>query len=160
LKAHEYAQTLEPLLEQAAGYARTMLRNTQDAEDAVQDAALRGWRRIETFDSRRPFKGWWFAILRNCCIDALRRAKTRATENLEGLDPPQSRNSSELEWIDLVTAIGRVSEAHREILRLRYFADLSYAELAETLGAPLGTVSTRLHLARKALAAQMRKDER
>ncbi len=159
MEAREYTRALEPLLEQGAAYARGLLHNTHDAEDAVQDAALRGWRRIDTFDTRRSFKGWWFAILQNCCIDMLRRAKRRTTESLEGRDPPKDSHEEQLDWTDLVSAIETLSEAHREILRLRYFADLSYDEIAEALAMPKGTVSSRIHLARKALAAAMRKDD-
>jgi RNA polymerase sigma-70 factor, ECF subfamily len=159
LESREYTRVLEPLLEQAAAYARALLHNTHDAEDAVQDAALRGWQRIDTFDARRPFKGWWFAILRNCCVDILRRAKTRAAESLEGRDLPEPA-LEEPDWTQLVSAIESISEIHREVLRLRYFAELSYAEIAEALAIPKGTVMSRLHLARKALATAMGKDEK
>ncbi len=159
MEAREYTRVLEPLLGQAAAYARALLHNKHDAEDAVQDAALRGWQRIDTFDARRPFKGWWFAILRNRCIDLQRRKKMRAADRLDGGDLPEHATQEQPDWTHLVWAIGTLSEAHREILRLRYFADLSYAEIAEVLTIPTSTVGTRLYVARKALAAAMRKDD-
>jgi RNA polymerase sigma-70 factor, ECF subfamily len=155
MQPRQYAVLLEPLLTQAAGYARSILRNRDDAEDAVQQAALRGFERIHTFDENRPFKGWWFAILRNCCVDLMRRAKSGAMQGLEGIDLPTSPPPDISDWEQLSSAMSRLSEDHREILRLRYFADLNYRELAETLDVPQGTVMSRLHLARKALRAQL-----
>lgn len=150
-----YAVLLEPLLAQAAGYARSILRNRDDAEDAVQQAALRAFERIHTFDESRPFKGWWFAILRNCCVDLLRRSKSATTQSLEGIDLPSPPPPDTSDWEQLNAAMARLSDDHREILRLRYFADLNYRELAETLGIPQGTVMSRLHLARSALQTQL-----
>jgi RNA polymerase sigma-70 factor, ECF subfamily len=154
----DYARRLAPLLTLATGYARSLLRNMPDAEDAVQQAALRGFERFETFDVARPFKGWWFAILRNSCIDALRRRKADNTSSLGDYDPPDERRAESADWERLDDAIARLSPDHREILRLRYFGDLSYAELAETLRIPQGTVMSRLHLARKALARFMNEE--
>jgi len=154
-----YARALDPLLGQAAGYARSLLRDRHDAEDAVQQAALRGLQRLESYDATRPFKGWWFAILRHCCIDIMRQTKARRSEPLDGNEPEQSSEEPSLQWWELDAAIAALSPAHQEILRLRYFGDLSYAELAETLGVPPGTIMSRLHLARKALSAQLHEDE-
>jgi len=151
----QYALLIEPLLGHAAGYARAILRDRQNAQDAVQDAALRGLERFRTFDASRPFKGWWFAIVRNCCIDILRRIAATKTESLEDLQLPQAPESDTADWENLGAAMESLSDQHREILRLRYFADFSYHELAEALGIPNGTVMSRLHLARKALQAKM-----
>jgi RNA polymerase sigma-70 factor, ECF subfamily len=158
MQHRQYAVLLEPLLV-PAGYARSILRNRHDAEDAVQQAALRGFERIGTFDESRPFKGWWFAILRNCCIDMMRRSMPVTTQSLDGVDLPVPSPADSFDWEQLNSAMCRLSEDHREILRLRYFADLSYRDLAESLGIPQGTVMSRLHLARKALQAQLAGDE-
>ena len=155
--AREYAQTLEPLLPQAGGYALSLLRNRPDAEDAVQTAALRGLERLSSFDEGRPFKGWWFAILRNCCADMLRRSRrVRLTELTTEI--PTSSIDEVPDWDSLDRAIEALAEHHREIVRLRYFGELSYREIAEALSIPPGTVMSRLHLARKALAARFQKE--
>lgn len=146
-----YALLLQPLLRTAAGYARSILRNRHDSDDAVQQAALRGLERISSYDESRPFKAWWFAILRNCCIDVLRQ-RTSSNEEVSIDDQPAQEQIERSDaWEDLVIAMNQLSEEHREILRLRYFGELNYAELAENLGIPIGTVMSRLHLARKAL---------
>jgi len=144
------------LVGRAAAYARAILRNRHDAEDAVQQAALRAWERIDRYDPSRPFKGWWFAVLRNCCID-IQRVR-QPFENLDGQEPVDDRSAATFDWRGLEDALAKLSESHREILRLRYFGDLSYDELAETLDIPRGTVMSRLHLARKALSAVLSKE--
>lgn len=154
----EYAIALPPLLGQASAYARALLRHRQDAEDAVQQAALRGLERIATFDSNYSFRGWWFAILRNCCIDLARTRKRRPTEPL-GDHIAEAPTTNEAEWLKLDRAIERLSLQHQDILRLRYFGELSYADLAETLQIPQGTVMSRLHLARRALSTLLSEDE-
>jgi RNA polymerase sigma-70 factor (ECF subfamily) len=158
LARERYAQLLSPLLGRATAYARSILRHRYNAEDAVQQAAMRGLERFDTFDVSRSFKAWWFAILRNCCIDALRNAKAARTTTLDQ-DPPDTAVSKDDDWLRLAAAMDELSNDHHEILRLKYFADQSYDEIAETLAIPKGTVMSRLHLARKALAAKMNAEE-
>lgn len=157
--AGAYDRALRPLLGQAAGYARAVLRSRHEAEDAVQQAALKGWERIGQYDAARPFRGWWFAILRNCCLDALRRAKGARTQGLDGVDPPGLGEPEAFDWRRLDDGLAQLSEPHREILRLRYFGELSYDEIAAALSIPKGTVMSRLHLARKALAGRIGKED-
>ena len=153
-ESERYEQELRPLLHLAAGYAHSLLRNRQDAEDAVQQSALRGWVRFSQYDVTRPFKGWWFAILRNCCMDILRRRNAPDSHSLTGVDAPADEIPEQFEWERLELALRRLSDAHAEVLRLKYYGDLSYDEIAEALNIPKGTVMSRLHLARKALARQ------
>lgn len=156
--AGDYARALRPLLPRAAGYARSLLHDRADAEDAVQQAALRGWERIARYDATRPFAGWWFAILRNCCIDMLRRDRAGAAGRADDAGSVEP-DMGGLDRHGLERALALLSEDHREMLRLRYFGELSYGEIAAALGIPSGTVMSRLHLARKALAARMREDD-
>lgn len=155
----DYERALRPLLGQAGAYARAVLRNRSDAEDAVQQAALRGWERLGQYDATRSFKGWWFAILRNCCVDSLRRARTSRTQGLDGIDPPAPDGPEDFDWLRLAAGLARLSEPHREILQLKYFGELSYDEIAQTLDIPKGTVMSRLHLARKALAERASRED-
>lgn len=146
---------MRALLGPAAAYAHAILRSRHDAEDAIQQAMLRAWQRIHTYDSSRPFKGWWFSILRNCCLDVIRTRRVARTENVESLEAIDSGSMDVDDWVGLNRALAMLTEAHREILRMKYFGDLSYEEIATALGIPRGTVMSRLHLARKALAAIM-----
>jgi len=157
LTSSTYGRRLEALLDQAAGYALSILRNRSDAEDAVQQAALRGLQRIATYDSSQPFKAWWFAVLRNCCIDLLRSKRPHAA--LDQAAVVVARPAESADWRELADALDRLETAHEEILRLRYFGGLSYEEIAHALEIPRGTVMSRLYYARKALAAHMKEFE-
>jgi RNA polymerase sigma-70 factor (ECF subfamily) len=113
---------------------------------------------LDQYDPGRPFKGWWFAILRNCCLDILRRTKASRTQGLEGIDPALPDEPEAFDWQRLVAGLAQLSEPHREILQLKYFGELSYEEIAAAIGIPRGTVMSRLHLARKALSAHIGKE--
>jgi RNA polymerase sigma-70 factor (ECF subfamily) len=148
----EYGRLLEPLLEQAAGYSFSLLRQRSDAEDAVQQAALRGLQSLDTYEASRSFKGWWFTVLKHCCYDILRERRTRPVRALDAL-PPQIESKGETRGCEeLLKALEQLSPEHEEILRLKYFGGMKYHEIAQTLGIPEGTVMSRLHLARNALA--------
>jgi RNA polymerase sigma-70 factor, ECF subfamily len=159
---HDFQAWVTPLLERAAGYAWSIVRNREDAEDALQEALARAYRALGSYDPARSFKAWLFAIVRHCCLDLLRRRATRpALVALDPDDPPTVAhdNSAQREERDaLHWALAQLPPTHREILELRYFGDCSYHEIAEGLGIPEGTVMSRLHAARKALAALYRKE--
>lgn len=156
----DFQQRVEPLLPQSAGYAYAIVRSREDAEDAVQETAVKAYQSFGRYDPSRPFRGWWFAILRNCCRDLLRRRRSRpkmvAMENVEL--PPKAAVPND-PYQDLREALDQLSETHREILQLRYFGGCSYREIAESLGIPAGTVMSRLFAARRALTGIYREDE-
>jgi RNA polymerase sigma-70 factor (ECF subfamily) len=155
----EFEALVEPLLGRAAGYAYSLLGHRADAEDAVQDALLKGYDRRGGYDPGRPFAGWWFAVVRNCCHDlARRRRRRRPTHTLEQADRMKAGPAAPAATEDLREALGRLAPAHGEVLRLRYFAGCSYREIAQALGIPEGTVMSRLHAARQALAAEYRQE--
>jgi RNA polymerase sigma-70 factor (ECF subfamily) len=151
-----FAELLTDLLPPATGYARSILRNKADAEDAVQQAALRGLKALADYDPSRSFKAWWFMILHHCCIDLLRTRRPG-----EPFDPAaiaaKSPSQQTEDWEELSLAFDRLSPEHADILRLRYFSEMSYRDLAEALGIPRGTVMSRLHAARLRLAAQLQR---
>jgi RNA polymerase sigma-70 factor (ECF subfamily) len=152
-----YGRLLKGMLEQAAGYALSILRNRADAEDAVQQAALRGLERISLYDSRQPFKGWWFTVLRHCCIDLLRSRRSHAS--LDQADCDVAHHGNTPAWQDLAEGLDRLESQQAEILRLRYFGGLTYEELGQALAIPKGTVMSRLYYAKKALYAEMKDSE-
>jgi RNA polymerase sigma-70 factor (ECF subfamily) len=156
----DFRQWVEPLLRQSAAYAYAIVRNQEDAEDAVQEAAIKAYQAFAGYNPSCPFKGWWLAILRNCCRDLLRRRQSRpATVTMERVElPPKAAWPSDL-YRDLREALDQLSEAHREILQLRYFGGCSYREIAGALGIPAGTVMSRLYAARQALTDIYREDQ-
>jgi len=147
-----------PLLGRAAAYARALVRNSSDAEDAVQEALLKGYLGLAGYDRSRPFAGWWFAILRNSCLDLIRRRKVR-WRLWARASPVAAIDADTHQAEELLACLGQLTPLQREILELRYFGDCSYRDIAETLGIPVGTVMSRLHAARQALADLYRKEE-
>lgn len=143
--------------------ALQLLGNPDDALDVAQESMLRFFGRLESFDAGRPVRPWLFQIVRNQVRDLRRRRRVRKSEPLEpeagdlsrqiadpSQDPEASAAAAELRrriW----RALSTLGERQREILVLRDYHDLAYAEMAEVLKIPVGTVMSRLHGARKAL---------
>lgn len=152
----EFSAALEPLLSRGVGFALSILGDKVSAEDAVQQSALNAWEKREQFDSSRRFSAWWFGILRNQCLDALRRrAREPVDVDIDTAELPSQASGPSQENLAVVRAMQKLSPQHNEILRLRYYGDLSYQELADVLEIPRGTVMSRLYLARKALAREL-----
>jgi RNA polymerase sigma-70 factor, ECF subfamily len=147
----EFQQLIEPLLRQSAAYAYAIVRHRQDAEDALQEAAIKSFRALASYDPSRSFKAWWLAILRNCCRDLLRRRPSTAPLDAAECAPVARQNGDSADRDDLHAALNRLSQTHREILELRYFGGCTYREIAGVLDIPEGTVMSRLHAARQAL---------
>ena len=131
------------------------LGDEQEAREATQDALVKALRAQERYDASRPFYPWLRRIVRNTCFDrrARRSARPGLRESLVPSDDPTALDTLEQnEAIERVRrGLDRLDPDHREILVLRHFEDLSYAEIAQILELPEGTVMSRLYRARKAL---------
>ena len=144
------------------GAALGFMRDEQEARDTAQDALLKAWKARDRYDPARPFYPWLYRIVRNTCFDALARRKHRAAPGLDAERVPGTHTSA-ADLIDagreaarLKAALATLPEAQREVLNLRHFQHLSYAEMAEVLEVAEGTVMSRLYRARKALAGAMK----
>lgn len=152
--------------------ALQLLGNVDDAMDVAQDAMLRFFSNLHRFDTRRPVRPWLCQIVRNRVVDLLRHRKIR---NHDSLDLCDDEGNPRFEPIDervdlhgdaanaelraqIWRALKKLSRDQREILVLRDYQDLSYAEIAEALAIPLGTVMSRLHGARKRLRHVLQED--
>ena len=159
----EFKQLIEPLLEYAGGYAFSIVRNREDAEDAVQEALLKAYKELSSYDYSKSFKAWWFTIIRNCCLDLLRKRQARSTSDdveLDDLPLLKINRQKKLEQDDEISwVLSQLAPDHRQIIELRYFGDCSYREISEILDIPEGTVMSRLHCARKALTDIYRKEK-
>ena len=150
----------------AVNLATRMVRDRAVAEDLAQEAFLRAFERLSTYDQERRFVSWFFQILHNVTIDYLRR-KRPATVSLDDLEESghPAVNSSTAGGSPAVqaeqAALAHAVEAalsflrpeYREAITLRYREDLSVQETAEIMGVPVGTVKTYLYRARKELAS-------
>ena len=134
--------------------ALRLLGNADDARDATQNAFVRAYERLDSFDPSRRFFSWIYRIAVNESLNLRRsrrdheplpvtlEANGRATDGIE------ARELSERVQAALMT----LSPEHREVVVMRHFADLSYEEIAETLDIPAKTVKSRLFSARQRLA--------
>lgn len=135
----------------ALAHAVAIIRNRDDALDAVQEAFLNAHRALHTFDRERVFYAWFYAILRNCCYKLLASRRMDALERPVRVDLLESPGVPVDDRMVIEEALAALSPADREIVMLRHFDGLSYAELAASLEIPAGTVMSRLFNARKRL---------
>ncbi|MGB2717337.1 MAG: RNA polymerase sigma factor [Vicinamibacterales bacterium] len=135
----------------ALGHAIAIIRNRADAQDAVQDAFLNAHRALHTFDQGRVFYSWFYAILRNCCYKLLAGRHMDAADHAVRLDLLEAPTLPVDDRLALERALAALSPTDREVVMLRHFDGLSYAELAALLEIPVGTVMSRLFNARKRL---------
>ncbi|TNJ67906.1 sigma-70 family RNA polymerase sigma factor [Paenibacillus hemerocallicola] len=135
-----------------------ILGNEQDAKDAAQEALIRIYTKINSYEEKAQFKTWVQRIVTNICIDKFRR--TKATVSIEEHNMVfTSDNSVEDELMssyvakDIQEAIDLLPEHHRTVVVLRYLQDFSYNEIADSLDLPLNTVKSYLFRARQQLQA-------
>ncbi|HEX6885928.1 MAG TPA: RNA polymerase sigma factor [Planctomycetota bacterium] len=125
-----------------------------EAEEVLQESALRAWRDLARLDRPERFLAWFAAIVQNTAVDRARREGLRAGEELE--DPPaRERGPSEAFRLRLLGAVQRLPAPLREVIELAYFAELTYAEIAAATAASVSTVNLRLSQARTALRAAL-----
>jgi RNA polymerase sigma-70 factor (ECF subfamily) len=157
-----------PEIEVMLRVARSLTRNRADAEDLVQDTLLRAYRAIDRFDGRHP-RAWLLTILRNTHINRNRRRRPELLRDpdtqLERLARSESTDERsrpdrfvEQQFdADLERALSSLSQIFGEVIELVDIDGLSYAEAADVLGVPVGTVMSRLHRARKKVREQLRR---
>jgi RNA polymerase sigma-70 factor (ECF subfamily) len=164
-----FAQLVADVRPRALAVALKVLRNPDDAEDAVQDAMLKVWRYLGRFEGRASFSTWIHRIVMNASLDLLRRHSCRPEAHLETDESSDRRPTEpaheqtpehalgEAETGALVrVALGSLTPTHRQALTLREFEDRSYEEIAQSERCPIGTVMSRLHHARRKLADELR----
>ena len=155
-----FDESVLPHLDAAHNLARYLLRDAHDAEDAVQDAFLRA---IRHFDGFRGVDGraWLLSIVRNACFTRLRGRPSRG-ENVEfdeeihtvteAASGPEADLARKAVTESVHEALGQLPVEFREVLVLRELEGLSYKEIAQISGAPIGTVMSRLARGRKQLS--------
>jgi len=138
-----------------------MLGDREEARDVVQGAFVKAWEKLGTFDPRYRFFSWIYRIVVNESLNA--RGRRPPLQPLEADLPSPGGPEVELrdrERSDCVqAALRRLSGDDREVIVLRHFADLSYAEIGEALGLAEKTVKSRLHEARRRLGRALAPEE-
>ena len=158
---YEFDRELRALWPRLRRFAFALTRNAADADDLLQSSVERAMRSAAQWQAGTRFDSWMFRIMRNLWIDTI-RARGRQQERFVaeehgasvGFDPRPSTEAA----IDLgraMVALGRIPDEQREVVALILIDGLGYREAAETLGLPIGTISSRLTRGRKALLAQL-----
>jgi RNA polymerase sigma-70 factor, ECF subfamily len=175
-KARRFELVVMPHLDSAYNLARWLTRDDADAQDVVQEAMLRAFKYFDGFDGQYA-RAWLLQIVRNACFTWLRAKQPTSNavpldENLDAIDRDGSvielsaqglGRSPEIIVGEIQDArrldalINRLPAAYREVIILREMEDLSYREIAEISGVPIGTVMSRLARARQMLQSGLRK---
>ena len=143
--------------------ARAILRDTDRAEDATQDALVRAWRELPHLRDPSRFHAWLRRLLVNACYDEGKKRRIWKP-NLRALHDDEHPAPDDLSQVhdrdQLERGFRRLSIDHRAVVVLHTYMGLSLDEVADTLGVPAGTVRSRLHYAVRALRAALDADER
>lgn len=135
------------------GYVRGFLE-PEAADDVLQEVWLTVLRRIRDVTNPDGFRTWLFRTARHRAIDALRtdRRREALAATVAG---SEARGGAPEDRMAFEAAIAGLSPEHREAIRLRFFEDLTYTEIASVVGCPLGTVRSRIHQARARLRDEL-----
>ncbi len=162
-----------PLLDSLYASALRMTRNPADAEDLVQETMLRAYRSFDRFEPGTNLKAWLFRIMTNAYINTYRKKqrepKKISSEEIEDFDLYQELKNHDDQFSqtperivldslvdsDIIEAIDDLPEQFRLAVVLSDVEGFSYAEMAEIMDVPLGTVMSRLHRGRKALQKRL-----
>lgn len=144
-----------------------MVRNVDDAEDLTIEAFAKAFRNLRKFNPEFTFSTWLFRIATNNCIDFIRKKKLETTSisgalkddngdnvdmDIRDINPDPQEEAIKSEKIDLIQHIvTKLPPKYQLLVKLRYFQELSYEEIAVEIDAPLGTVKAQLHRARELL---------
>lgn len=141
---------------------RRLAGNDADASDATQEALLAIVRGLPRFDGRSSFRTWSYRVATNACLDELRRRQRRPVVGLApGVEPASSGiDQRVVDRVLLDQALPMLDEEFRVAVVLRDVAGLDYAEIAEVLGIPPGTVRSRIARGRRHLARALGNQDR
>jgi RNA polymerase sigma-70 factor (ECF subfamily) len=145
--------------------AYRMLGNANEAEEAAQEAFLRAYTHLRSYDPQRPFRSWLFSIASHYCIDQLRKRRITWLSFKDEIAPPAQMTGNhpkpesavmqheQEEYIQHL--LNELSPTDRAAITLLYWYDYSYVEIAEALNLTVSAVKSRLFRARRALAEMM-----
>lgn len=143
--------------------ALRILRNPDDARDAVQECLVKAFRSIADFDDSRPVRPWLCRICYNCCIDLMRerRKSGESIENFEQVLCDSSEGADEIvrrqdDDSQVRDAVRRLPERYRQIILMRHFRYMDVNDIARVLDRPEGTIKSWLFRARAILAKELR----
>lgn len=154
----ELRQEIAALLPRLRRFGRTLAHSPEDADDLVQVAVEKALTRTDQWAPGTRLDSWMFRIMQNAWIDELRARERRGQTFLPeeegdnvGDGAACSGSGAQLDALLVRKAVAQLSEEHRTVVGLVLVEGLSYSEAAETLGVPVGTITSRVSRAREAL---------
>jgi RNA polymerase sigma-70 factor (ECF subfamily) len=163
-----YRMLVERYASPAVNVAARLVNDRALAEDLAQEAFVRAFARLSTYDPQRRFSAWFFQVLHNVAVDHLRRRRVHTVSldalQEQGYPGPPSENATSSPEADMerralataiASALSRLRPEYREALVLRYQQGLTVLEISEVLQIAEGTVKTFLHRGRKELATAL-----
>ena len=156
-----FAELVERHQRRVYNLAYRMLGRPEDAADATQEVFVSCLRKLSGFRGTSSFSTWLHRVAVNACYDILRR-RSREQPVAEDPEPAPAADPAEaaVAAVDVQRALLQVPEEFRAVLILHDVQGVPYQDVAETLGAPIGTVKSRLHRGRVALARALRGEQR
>lgn len=153
MDAGEFGEKYLTLGESLYRVAWYILESEDDAEDAVQDLYVKLWNMRDTLDSVHNPKAYSITLLRNICIDRVRGSARTVREelrdNVPGEDSADSALTSKERFMKIMSAVEKLPEGEREVLKMRVLEDLSYEEMAKLTGRSPLTLRVMLSNARR-----------
>lgn len=144
------------------GLCLGFLRNRADAEDITHDAFIRAYENLRRYRLEHKFSTWLFTVASNLCRNRLRYRRyhpvVEPADAPEGGIDPATAVAREDRQLRVKAALDRLPPGYRMPLVLRYYNDLAYRDIAETLALPEGTIKTRIHRAKVMLKHELERD--
>jgi RNA polymerase sigma-70 factor (ECF subfamily) len=150
------AQRLVELIPRLRRYARALVGDRAGADDLVQDTLERAWTKLHLYRQGTDLRAWLFTVMHNVHVNRIRA--TRLADPLDDDLPELASRGTQSDALvlrDLDRAIARLPADQRAVLLLVTLEEMSYDEVARTLGIPIGTVMSRLSRAREKLRSMM-----
>lgn len=148
----DMAEQVRDHIEGLRRYALVLTRNVSDAEDLVQECLARAIAAADSWDRAADLRKWLFRILHNTHVSEIRRQKVRRDAQIDAPEPPKDApQEKRLELQQVLEALDQLPEAQKQPILLVALEGMSYADAAETLGIPVGTLYSRLGRGREAL---------
>ena len=150
------AKRLVELIPRLRRYARALVGERASADDLVQDTLERAWAKLHLYRRGTDLRAWLFTVMHNVHVNRVRA--TRPVDPLEDEMPELAQRGTQADALlvrDLDRAIARLPADQRAVLLLVTLEEMSYEEVARTLGIPIGTVMSRLSRAREKLRTMM-----
>ncbi len=153
-----FAELLNRHLTPVYKFAYQYVHNGADAEDIAQEAFVRAWKHLKSFDQSKNFKTWIFTIAKNAALDLIKKKKpmifsmlAEEEGELDALlapfvghpESPEIVFDKKLQRSEFQAALAKLPTAYQEVLKLRYDDHLKFREIAEALGEPIDTIKSR-----------------